>query len=145
MRSAVRPAIASLFFCSLGSLAIAQTLDSDVPFADTPAARTSDGTRVEASAVGLPDERLPMVEARCTAARRLAERRARSMLHDYADSALRMSRATPAVIVELHRVVDERTTVTGTRGLIDCGAVVRVSVPFSALEAVARGAEVTFP
>lgn len=129
----------------LAPLAVAQRPVDDVPFADVPARRTPDGTAVEASAVGMPDERLPMPGPRCTAARRLGERRARAMLHDYADAALARSSAGPSVIAALHATIDADAAVTGARGLVDCGAVVRVSVPFSRLEAAVRGAEVTLP
>lgn len=139
--------VSTLVVAAWVSAGLAQTpaLDSDVGFVDVPARRSTDGRTIEASAVGLPDERLPMVNPRCDAARRAGEVRARAMLHVYVDRALRSGRVTPTQLVAAHRVVDEDTRITGVRGLVDCGAVVRVAVPSSALEATVRGAEVTFP
>jgi len=130
---------------AIARLAVAQPASDDMPFADVAARRSADGSQLVASAVGLPDERLPMVDARCSAARRAGERRARGMLHTYVDEALRTGAATPSVIAQAHQAVDAQARVTGVRGLVDCGAVVRMAMPFSGLVTAVSGAGVRFP
>jgi len=103
----------------------------DLPWADV--APRVDGAHLEAAAIAGPDERIGRFSARRASARRRARAIALRRLHAFADDALARVRATPREAAAVHAALDGAAEVSGTRPLVDAGAVVVVRVPRAAL------------
>jgi len=84
-----------------------------------------------------PDERVGPLSARRLSSRRRAEVRGREAIHAFVDEAMDRVMAQPDVASRVHQRVAGDEVAIRVRPLVDASAVVELSLPLSALRAVA--------